>query len=66
MENKNMIIRFCGCKPSKKTILNLIKIFTVSYKKRKASGLTPKCTERYIQMVNKLWQKLSEYQKNTM
>ena len=45
MENKNMITRFCRCKPSKKITLSLIKYFTVSYKKREASGLTPNYTE---------------------
>ena len=38
-ENKN-IKTFCGCKPSKKTILNLIKILLVVIKKHGASGLT--------------------------
>ena len=60
MENKN-IIRTCGCKPSKKTTLGLIKILPVLIKKREGSGLTPKYAEyQKVKKVNKLWQKLSE------
>ena len=36
VENKNMIKEFCGCKPSKKTILILIKILLVLMKNVKA------------------------------
>ena len=45
MENKNMIRTFCGCEPSKKTTLSLIKILLVLIKKREGSGLTPKYAE---------------------
>ena len=45
MENKNMIRNFCGCKPSKKTTLSLIKILLVIIKRREGFGLTPKYTE---------------------
>ena len=45
MENKNMIRTFCGCEPSKKTTLSLIKILLVLIKKREGSGLTSKYTE---------------------
>ena len=40
MENKNIISTFCGCKPSKKNKLSLIKILLVL-----ANALTPKYTE---------------------
>ena len=59
-----MIRTFCGCEPSKKTTLSLIKILLVLIKKREGSGLTPKYTEyqKIKRYVNKLWQKLSEQQ----
>ena len=54
MENKNMIRKFCGYKPSKSNI-ELHQKFTVSYKKHGGSQLTPRYTEyQTIKKVNRI------------
>ena len=52
MEDKNVIKTFCGCKPSKKTTVSLIKILLFLIKKREGSGLIPKYTE-YQKVIRK-------------
>ena len=52
MEDKNVIKTFCGCKPSKKRTVSLIKILLFLIKKREGSGLIPKYTE-YQKVIRK-------------
>ena len=44
MENKN-IATFCGCKPSQKAIVSLIKILLALIKKHTGTGQTARHTE---------------------
>ena len=63
MENKDIIRTFCGCKPSKKTTLCIIKILLVLIKKTWSLWIDSKIRRiSKSKKIRKLWQKLSGQQ----